>query len=243
MRTAVITGGSGVIGQACALRLAREGIAVAINYRTNYKRAEETRLKITEEGGTASLHIADVTDPGEVRKLFDEVMKTYGRIDILINNAGIVKDEFLLMMKKESLEQSLDVNVKSYFYCAQQAALKMYRRKSGVIINMSSVSSVLGLAGQSVYAATKGAINSMTAVLAKELAPSGIRVNAVAPGFVESEMLDKVPENQKEEYLKAIPMKRFCKPEEVAEAVNALCSEAFGYMTGQTIILDGGLSV
>ena len=153
MRTAVITGGSGVIGQACALRLAREGIAVAINYRTNYKRAEETRLKITEEGGTASLHIADVTDPGEVRKLFDEVMKTYGRIDILINNAGIVKDEFLLMMKKESLEQSLDVNVKSYFYCAQQAALKMYRQKSGVIINMSSVSSVLGLAGQSVYAA------------------------------------------------------------------------------------------
>lgn len=242
MRTAVITGGSGVIGQACALRLAREGIAVAITYRTNYKRAEETRLKIAEEGGTASLHIADVTDPGEVRKLFDDVMKTYGRIDILINNAGIVKDEFLLMIKKESLEQSLDVNVKSYFYCAQQAALKMYRQKSGVIINMSSVSSVLGLAGQSVYAATKGAINSMTAVLAKELAASGIRVNAVAPGFVESEMLDKVPENQKAEYLKAIPMKRFCKPEEVAEAVNALCSDAFGYMTGQTIILDGGLS-
>lgn len=137
----------------------------------------------------------------------------------------------------------MDINVKGYFYCAQQAVLKMMHKKSGVIINMSSVSSQTAIAGQSVYSATKGAVNAMTRTMAKELAPYGIRVNAVAPGFIGTEMLDAVPEVKRGEYINAIPMGRFGSPEEVANMVSILASDACSYMTGQTIVLDGGLSL
>ena len=139
--------------------------------------------------------------------------------------------------------RSLDINIKGYFHCAQQAALKMFKKKSGVIVNISSVSSVLAIPGQSVYSATKGAVNALTATLAKELAPYGIRVNAVAPGFVETEMLDHIPQEQREGYLKSVPMGRFAKPEEVGDAVCTLCDPTLSYLTGQTLILDGGLSL
>ena len=137
----------------------------------------------------------------------------------------------------------MNLNVKGYFYCAQQAVLKMFRKKSGVIINMSSVSSKFALPGQSVYSATKGAVNSMTQTMAKELAGYGIRVNAVAPGFIETEMLDAIPEEKKKEYLDAIPMHKLGKAEDVANVVSSLCSDAFSYVTGQVIVLDGGLSL
>lgn len=148
----------------------------------------------------------------------------------------------MFFAKAESLSRSLDINIKGYFHCAQQAALKMMRT-GGRIINVSSVSSVLAVEGQGVYSATKGAVNSMTATLAKELAPRGILVNAVAPGFIETEMMDAIPQEKKEEYLKAIPMHRYGKAEDVANVVAQLCSESFGYMTGQVIVLDGGLSL
>jgi len=147
------------------------------------------------------------------------------------------------MINEDSLTRSLDINIKGYFHCAQQAALKMMGKKQGVIINVSSVSSVLAVEGQGVYSATKGAVNSMTATLAKELAPRGIRVNAVAPGFIETEMLDAIPEDKKEEYLKAIPMHRLGTAAEVADVVAQLCSDSFAYVTGQVIVLDGGLSL
>ena len=147
------------------------------------------------------------------------------------------------MINEDSLTRSLDINIKGYFHCAQQAALKMMSKKQGVIINVSSVSSILAVDGQGVYSATKGAVNSMTATLAKELAPRGIRVNAVAPGFIETEMLDTIPEDKKEEYLKAIPMHRLGTAKEVADVVAQLCSDAFAYVTGQVIVLDGGLSL
>ena len=214
-----------------------------INYSRNDVKAEETARIITENGGTASVYKADVTDLNQVKKMMRDVAATYGGIDVLVNNAGMVKDGYLLTVPPEVLDDCISLNVKGYYYCAQQAALKMFRKKSGIIINMSSVSSMLALEGQSVYAATKGAVNAMTATLAKELAPMGIRVNAVAPGFVETDMLDAIPEEKKKEYLGAIPMRRFCKAEEVADVVSALCSDAFGYVTGQIIVLDGGLSL
>ena len=141
------------------------------------------------------------------------------------------------------LDSCLDLNVKGYFYCAQQAALKMFRRKQGVIINMSSVSGELALAGQSVYSATKGAVNSLTRVLAKELGAKGIRVNAVAPGFIETEMINALSDDKKKEYLDTIPLHRFGRAEEVAEVVAALAGDGFAYMTGQVITLDGGIAL
>ena len=172
-----------------------------------------------------------------------DVYKTYGRIDVLVNNAGIVRDEYLLMMKPETLDKCFDLNVKGYFYCSQQVALKMFKQKSGVIINMSSVSSKFSLPGQSVYGATKGAVNSMTQTLAKELAGYGIRVNAVAPGFIATEMIEAIPEEKRAEYLKNIPLQRFGTAEDVANVVSALASDSFSYVTGQTLVLDGGLSL
>lgn len=175
--------------------------------------------------------------------MFREVQKEFGQLDVLVNNAGVVDDAYLLMINEDSLSRSLDINIKGYFHCAQQAALKMMSRKHGKIINISSVSSILAVEGQGVYSATKGAVNSMTATLAKELAPRGITVNAVAPGFIETEMLDAIPEEKIAEYKKAIPLGRFGKAEDVANTVAALCGSAFDYVTGQVIVLDGGLSL
>ncbi len=243
MKTALITGASCGIGRACAIKLSEDGYAVVINYSKNDEKAEETAKIITDNGGNATVYKADVTDLAQVKKMMNDVAKTNGGIDVLVNNAGVVKDGYLLTVPSKTLDECINLNVKGYYYCAQQAALKMFRKKSGIIINMSSVSSILALEGQSVYAATKGAVNALTSTLAKELAPMGIRVNAVAPGFVETDMLNAIPEEKKKEYLKAIPMKRFCKAEEVADVVSALCSDAFGYVTGQIIVLDGGLSL
>ena len=175
--------------------------------------------------------------------MFREAHKIFGRLDVLVNNAGVVDDAYLLMINEDSLSRSLDINIQGYFHCAQQAALKMMSKKQGCIVNVSSVSSILAVEGQGVYSATKGAVNSMTATLAKELAPRGIRVNAVAPGFIETEMLDAIPEDKKAEYLKAIPMNRLGTAKEVADVVAQLCSDAFSYVTGQVIVLDGGLSL
>lgn len=242
-RVALVTGASKGIGRACAIRLAQDGITVVVNYSSSDAAAEEVVNTIKANGGDAMAYKADVSDPAAVKEMVRSIAKTYGQIDILVNNAGIVRDEYLMMLTQENLDKCLDLNVKGYFYCAQQVATKMFRKKSGIIINMSSVSSKMALAGQSVYSATKGAVNSMTQTMAKELAPYGIRVNAIAPGFVYTEMVDQLPEEKKEEYLKEVPMKRFAQVEEVAEMVSAMCSPAFSYVTGQVIVLDGGLSL
>ncbi len=243
MKVALITGASRGIGRACAERLASDGYTVVINYNRNEEQAQEVLAGIRERGGDGMICQADVSDPEDVKRMVKEVSRAYGQIDVLVNNAGIVKDEYLLMLSGDTLDKCLDLNIKGYFYCAQQVVLKMFRKKQGVIINMSSVSSKMALAGQSVYSATKGAVNSMTQTMAKELAPYGIRVNAVAPGFIETEMIDALPPEKKEEYLKVIPKGRFGTPCEVAGVVSALCSEDFAYVTGQVIVLDGGLSL
>ncbi|MCM1487729.1 MAG: 3-oxoacyl-ACP reductase FabG [Firmicutes bacterium] len=242
-KVALITGSSRGIGKACALKLAEKGFDIAVNYNSNQDAADKTAEEIIAMGRRAVAIKADTSDLKQVRDMFRTAFNELGSIDVLVNNAGVVNDAYLLMLNAESLQKSLDINIKGYFNCAQQAALKMMKKHSGRIINISSVSSVLSLAGQSVYSATKGAVNSMTAVLAKELAPYGIQVNAVAPGFVETEMIDAVPEEKMKEYLEQIPMKRLAKPEEIAEAVSLLADGSLSYMTGQVLILDGGMSL
>ena len=242
-KAALVTGASRGIGRACAIRLAECGYDVAINYVSNEAKAAEVAAEIERLGRRAITVKADTADLKAVQAMFREVHKAFGRLDVLVNNAGVVDDAYLLMINEDSLSRSLDINIRGYFHCAQQAALKMMSRKQGQIINISSVSSVLAVEGQGVYSATKGAVNSMTATLAKELAPRGIRVNAVAPGFIETEMIDAIPADKKEEYIKAVPMHRFGTAGDVANVVAALCSDAFSYMTGQVIVLDGGLSL
>ena len=240
---ALVTGASRGIGRACAVKLAECGYDVAVNYNSNEAKAAEVVAEIEKLGVKAAAFKADTADLKAVQGMFREVQKTFGQLDVLVNNAGVVDDAYLLMINEDSLSKSLDINIKGYFHCAQQAALKMMSKKSGKIINISSVSSVLAVEGQGVYSATKGAVNSMTATLAKELAPRGISVNAVAPGFIATEMMDAIPEDKKQEYLKAIPMNKFGSAEDVANVVAQLCSEAFSYMKGQVIVLDGGLSL
>ena len=243
MKVAIVTGASRGIGRACALRLAEDGMTVVVNYSHSEAAAAEVVEKIKAAGGEALAVRADVSNPAEVKEMFKTVWKTYGQIDVLVNNAGIVRDEYLLMLTEENLDACLDLNIKGYLYCAQQAVLKMFRRKSGVIINMSSVSSKMALAGQTVYSATKGAVNSMTQTMAKELAPYGIRVNAVAPGFIATEMIDALPEDKRTQYLTEVPLGRFGTVEDVAAVVSMLASDGASYMTGQTLVLDGGLSL
>lgn len=242
-KVAIVTGASRGIGKACALRLGRAGMDVVVNYNSSEEEAIKVVNAIKEMGQEAVAVKANVSDRKDVGNLFREAFKQFGHIDVLVNNAGVVDDAYILMMNADSLDRSMDINVKGYFYCCQQAALKMFKQKSGIIVNVSSVSSKLALAGQSVYSATKGAVNSMTATLAKELAPYGIRVNAVAPGFIGTEMIEAIPDEKKEEYLKNIPMGRLGTVEEVAEVVNMLCSDASSYITGQVIVMDGGLSL
>ncbi|MBR3463178.1 MAG: 3-oxoacyl-ACP reductase FabG [Clostridiales bacterium] len=242
-KTAVVTGGSRGIGKAIALKLANEGYDIALNYASNDEAAKSTREEIISTGVRCEIFKADTSDIGQVKAMFKDIRKSFETIDVLINNAGVVDDAYLLMIRQESLERSLDINIKGYINCAQAASLKMCSQKSGKIINVSSVSSVLAVPGQTVYSATKGAVNSMTQTMAKELAPYGIQVNAVAPGFVGTDMIKSIPGDLAEKYLDSVPMKRFGTAEDVADCVASLLTDAFAYMTGQVIVLDGGLSL
>ena len=163
MKVALVTGASRGIGRACALRLAKDGFTVVVNYAHSAKEAEAVLATIRENGGDGMIYQADVSRLDDVKRMMRDVAKAYGQIDVLVNNAGIVRDEYVLMLNPDTLNACFDLNVKGYFYCAQQAVLKMFRRKCGAIINMSSVSGILALPGQSVYGATKGAVNTMTA--------------------------------------------------------------------------------
>lgn len=242
-KVAIVTGASRGIGRACALRLGKAGMNVAVNYNSSEGEALNVVNEIIAMGGDAIAVKADMSDEAQVKAMVRDVFKKWGQIDILVNNAGIVKDEYLLMMATENIDKCLGLNIRGYLLAAQQVALKMFRKKSGRIINVSSVSSQVAIPGQTVYSATKGAVNSMTATMAKELAPYGITVNAIAPGFIKTDMVDKLPEEKQTEYNSMIPMKRFGLPEEVAEMVYTMTGDAFSYVTGQVIVIDGGLSL
>ena len=242
-KTAVVTGGSRGIGKAIALRLAKEGYDIAINYASNSDAANETCEEIKQLEVNCKVYKADTSDIAQVKTMFKDIKKDFETIDVLVNNAGVVDDAYLLMIRPDSLERSLAINIQGYINCAQAASLRMCSQKSGKIINISSVSSILAVPGQTVYSATKGAVNSMTQTMAKELAAYGIQVNAVAPGFVGTDMIKSIPGDLAEKYLESVPMKRLGTAEEVADCVASLVSDSFSYMTGQVIVLDGGLSL
>ncbi|OHD67816.1 MAG: 3-oxoacyl-[acyl-carrier-protein] reductase [Spirochaetes bacterium RBG_16_49_21] len=240
-KIAVVTGGSHGIGRAIAIALAKEGAHVIINYHRDDKGAQNAIDEITAQGRRSKAIKADVSNYSAVTNMMKDIKNEFGSIDILVNNAGITRDNLLMRMKVEEWQEVINTNLSGVFNCSKAVVIGMMRQKSGKIVNISSISGVTGVPGQINYSSSKGGIISFTKALAKELAPLGINVNAVAPGFIETKMIDGIPVQNKKMALDLIPFKRFGKPEEVASLVVFLVSEASSYITGQVINIDGGL--
>ncbi len=241
---ALVTGASSGIGQAIAIDLAKNGVKVLINYCKSEEGALETLKTIEEFGGSGEIIQCDVADAAAVSKMFLYIKKKYKTIDILVNNSGITKDGYLLMMSEENFLKVMATNMGGCFNCTQGALRLMCAAKQGgAIVNIASTSGVVGQEGQANYSASKGAIISFTKTTAKEYAKNNIRVNVVAPGFVETRMTQKSEKLLKEKYMEYIPMGRFGKPEEIAEVVTFLSSSKASYITGKCIVVDGGLTM
>ncbi|PTL35367.1 beta-ketoacyl-ACP reductase [Candidatus Methylomirabilis limnetica] len=239
-KVAVITGGSRGIGRAIAMRLSAEGAKVAICGR-NLAAAEEVVAEIEATGATGMAVAADVSRESDAEALIQASIKRFGRLDILVNNAGITRDGLLVRMKEEDWDAVLDVNLKGAFFTTRSALRPMLRARGGRIVNISSIAGTMGIPGQANYSAAKAGLIGFTKAVAKEVASRSITVNAVAPGFIETEMTAVLSEDRKKIYLSQIPLGRFGDPMEVAALVSFLVSEAAGYITGQVITIDGGL--
>ncbi|MBU1487514.1 3-oxoacyl-[acyl-carrier-protein] reductase [bacterium] len=235
-KIAIVTGGARGIGKAISELLAKEGARVVIAD-LDKKEAEKTAKEI----GQAFALELDVTSSSSVNEMIGRVQEEFGRIDILVNNAGITKDTLLLRMKDEDFKAVLDVNLTGAFRCTKSAAKIMMKQRQGRIINISSIIGLIGNAGQANYAASKAGLIALTKTSAKELAPRGILVNAICPGFIRTAMTDALPDKVKEEMLSAIPLKKFGQSVDVAKAVLFLSSDLSSYITGQIIVVDGGL--
>ena len=242
-KTAVVTGASRGIGKAIACKLAAEGASVVLNYKGSRERAEEVKARIEAEGGTAYLLPCDVADFAACEAFMKEAIGLLGRLDILVNNAGITRDGLLMRMSEEDYDAVLNTNLKGTFHCIRFAARQMIKQRSGRILNISSVSGVLGNAGQANYAASKAGVIGLTKSAAREFAGRGITVNAIAPGFIHTEMTEALPEKVRENAVAQIPLGRFGEAEEVAEAAAFLVSDRAGYMTGQVLHIDGGMAM
>jgi 3-oxoacyl-[acyl-carrier protein] reductase len=240
-KTALVTGASRGIGRAIALRLAAEGASVAINYAGNTAKAEETKAAIEAAGGKAALFQADVSDSAQVEQMVAAVTEAFGTIDILVNNAGITRDGLLMRMKEEDFDAVLDTNLKGIFHVTKAVSKLMMKKRAGRIVNMASVVGIMGNAGQTNYAAAKAGVIGFTKSVAREFAARGITVNAVAPGFIATDMTAAMPEKAKEATLAAIPLRRMGEPEDVANAVAFLVSDQASYITGQVVKVDGGM--
>jgi 3-oxoacyl-[acyl-carrier protein] reductase len=240
-KVAIVTGGSRGIGRAIALRLGDLGARVLVNYTANEKAALEVKETIEKSGGTASIHCFNVSSYQAVQGFFGQVLEELGRIDILVNNAGVTCDGLLVRMKEEDWDRVLDVNLKGAFNCIRAVAKAMMKQRTGRIINISSVIGAIGNAGQANYAASKAGLMGLTRSVAKELAPRGICVNAVAPGYIESDMTAAIPEEIKKSLSAQIPLGRLGTPEDVADVVEFLSSDKAGYITGQVIHVNGGM--
>ena len=242
-KVALVTGASRGIGKAIALKLAAEGAAVVINYHGSMEKAKEVKAEIESDGGIAEIMQCNVADYQATEAMIRKVTDDFGRLDILVNNAGITRDGLLMKMSEEDYDTVLDTNLKGPFHCIRFAARQMLRQRGGRIINLSSVSGILGNAGQANYSASKAGVIGLTKSAARELASRGITVNAVAPGFIETEMTAVLPEKVRESVVARIPMGAFGTAEDVAEAVAFLASDSARYITGQTIHVDGGMAM
>jgi 3-oxoacyl-[acyl-carrier protein] reductase len=242
-RVALVTGGSRGIGRAIVLRLAAAGHQVAVNYVANEDAAIETVTAVKTAGGTASAVQGDVGDEASVQALIDQVSDTLGAVEILVNNAGITRDDLLMRMKPEAWDAVIQTNLKSVYLCSRAVLRGMLRAKWGRIINISSVAGVYGNPGQANYAAAKAGVIGFTQSLAKEIGSRGITVNAVAPGFIETDMTAALGEDAAAAAVQQITLGRLGRPEEVASAVGYLASADASYITGQTIVVDGGLAI
>lgn len=241
VKTALVTGASRGIGAAIAKKLAARGFMVIINYGHSSAAAEEVKNQIEQAGGQAVLMQGDVSSGDDVDRMFKDIKKTWGRLDVLVNNAGINRDTLLVRMKENQWDAVLSTDLKSVFFTTKAAASLMMRQRSGSIINIASVVGITGNAGQANYAAAKAGVIGFTKSAAKELAARGIRVNAIAPGFIETDMTDAIPEKIREGMLETIPLRRGGKAEDVANAVAFLASDDAGYITGQVLKVDGGM--
>lgn len=242
-QVAVVTGGSRGIGRAIVLMLAREGCDVAFNYQNSQAQAQDLEKQAQEFGVKCRGTRVDIRDFAAVKAWIEGIKQEFGRLDILINNAGIVVDKALMMMSQEDWDQVIDTNLNGTFHATRACIVGFLKQKKGRIVNISSISGVVGLARQTNYSAAKGGMNAFTKSLAKEVAPYGILVNAVAPGYIETDILSGLSEKQREDILASIPLGRIGQVEDVVSCVKFLLSEKSDYMTGQIIQVDGGLAI
>ena len=240
---ALVTGGSRGIGRAICLELARQGAAVAVNYAGNEQAAQETVEACRALGVQAEAFQADVSDPAACESLIAQVKERFGRLDILVNNAGVTRDGLLMTAKPEDFDKVLDTNLKGAYFCMKAAAKVMMRQRYGRIVNLSSVVGLRGNPGQTGYAASKAGVLGLTKAAAKELASRNITVNAVAPGFIETDMTAVLPEKAKTTMLATIPMAAPGQPEDVARAAAFFARPESAYITGQVLCVDGGMAV
>ncbi len=242
-KIAVVTGASRGLGRGIALELASQGATVVINYNGSKDKAEEVKKAIEDNGGTAMTYQCNIGNYADCEKFFADVIAEYGRVDILVNNAGITKDGLIMRMSEQDYDDVLNINLKGTFNCIKFVTRGMMKQRSGRIINISSVSGVLGNAGQANYSASKSGVIGLTKSVARELASRGITVNAIAPGFIETEMTDVLSDSVKETATKQIPLGTFGKVEDVANMTTFLASEKAKYITGQVICVDGGMAI
>jgi 3-oxoacyl-[acyl-carrier protein] reductase len=240
-KVAIVTGASRGIGRAVAVALARQGAKVVINFAGNSVAANEVLAEITKAGGDAMLYQADIANGEAVEAMVKATIDTYGRVDILVNNAGITRDNLLMRMKEEDWDAVINTNLKGIFLCTKAVARPMMKQRTGKIINMTSVVGVMGNAGQGNYAAAKAGVIGFTKSMAKELASRNITVNAIAPGFIATDMTHMLSEDVKTGLSDKIPLGRLGDPEDIAQVVVFLASDAANYITGQTVNVDGGM--